>query len=400
MKHSVHFGVVLGLVMSASTFAAPTTDEMWTIIQKQQAEIEQLKSEQKETDKKVEATADAVESTGGGVPKSLEWATKTTLGGYTEHHYNNEQGGGDEVDAHRFVFFLGHKFSDKVRMFSEFELEHSLAGEGKNGEVELEQAYIEWDYAKGHSLLTGLYLIPVGILNETHEPNTFYGVERNGVEKSIIPTTWWETGLMLRGEIAPGFSYDFAMHSGLSAVKQRTEDEVVIDYISIRSGRQKSSEAAANDFAYTGRLKYTAVPGLEVAATLQYQEDVSQAEDTNEASATLFEAHAIYEVGMFAVRALYAQWDVDGAVAAAEGTDEQNGWYIEPSIKPMDNLGLFIRFSEYNTAAGSATSEDNEFIDVGVNYWLTPEVVFKADYQDARNDGASDVFNLGVGWAF
>ncbi len=399
MKQSVQLGAVLGLVMSASTFAAPSTDEMWEIIQKQQAEIERLKGEQEATDKKVEATADAIESSGGGVPKSLEWATKTTIGGYAEHHYNNVQGSSDEVDAHRFVLFLGHKFSDNVRMFSEFELEHSLAGDGKPGEVELEQAYIEWDYAKGHSLVSGLYLIPVGILNETHEPNTFYGVERNGVEKRIIPTTWWETGLMFKGEIAPGFSYNFAMHSGLLAQEDGS--------VSIRSGRQKSAEAVANDFAYTGRLKYTAIPGLELSATLQYQEDVSQAEDTNDASATLLETHAIYEVGMFGLRALYAQWDVDGDVAAAERTDEQKGWYIEPSIKPLENVGVFARWSKYNMAAGdsasaigTSTNEYSEYIDVGVNIWLTPEVVFKADYQDARTEGDSDTFNLGVGWSF
>ena len=101
----------------------------------------------------------------------------------------------DELDLHRFVLFFGHQFTNDVRFFSELEVEHNVAGEGKNGEVEIEQAYIEWDYTDNHALKSGVFLVPVGILNETHEPDTFYGVERNAVEKDIIPSTWWEGGV-------------------------------------------------------------------------------------------------------------------------------------------------------------------------------------------------------------
>jgi len=396
-------GAAVAMASAANNYAVtPTNEELWKIIQQQQDEIKQLKEEQgktaeavEEADKKVEATADAIEESGGSLPKSLEWATTLSIGGYGEHHYNNFQESDDAIDAHRFVLFIGREFTDTVRFFSELELEHSLAGDGKPGEVELEQAYIEWDYAKGHSLVSGLYLIPVGILNETHEPNTFYGVERNLVEKNIIPTTWWETGVMFRGELAPGLSYDFAIHSGL-------ED----GELSIRSGRQKSAQAIANDFAYTGRIKYSGVPGLEIAATIQYQEDITQglademSTGGDESSATLFETHFIYDTGAFALRALYAQWEVDGDFAESLGRDEQLGWYIEPSYRPIEQLGIFVRYSEWDNTAGLMASEANEVIDYGVNFWLTPEVVFKLDYQDASDYNDNDSINLGIGWAF
>ncbi|MFL0811567.1 MAG: DUF4200 domain-containing protein [Agarilytica sp.] len=380
--------------------AAPTNEEMWKIIQQQQAEIERLKTEQKETkedvkeaEQKIEATADAVDSAGGSLPKSLEWATNTKIGGYGELHYNNFETSDDQVDAHRFVVFIGHEFDDNVRFFSELELEHSLAGDDKPGEVELEQAYVEWDYAKGQSLVSGLFLVPVGILNETHEPETFYGVERNLVEKNIIPTTWWETGVMFRGEIAPGLSYDVALHGGLGT-----------EGANIRSGRQKSAKQTANDLAYTARIKYTGVPGLELAATLQLQEDISQGANNvagdDDASATLFQTHVVYEKSIFAVRALYAAWDVDGDIAATAGRDKQEGWYIEPSIKAMEDLGFFIRYSEWDNTAGLSDSEANEVIDYGVNYWLTPEVVFKLDFQDASDYNENDSLNIGLGWSF
>jgi hypothetical protein len=100
--------------------------------------------------------------------------------------------------------------------------------------------------------------MPVGILNETHEPATFYGVERNDVENIIIPSTWWEAGGALNGYYSNGISWDLALTSGLAI--PTTGDNA----FRIRSGRQKVSEAIANDFAYTGRLKYTGVRGLEL----------------------------------------------------------------------------------------------------------------------------------------
>jgi len=390
--------------------AAPTNEELWKIIQEQEAEIEALKKEQGETseslaitEERLNATADAIDQGGasGSLSKSLEWAEKTRIGGYTEHHFNNFQGSdNDEVDAHRFVLYVNHEFNNNVRLFTEFELEHSLAGDGAPGEVELEQAYIEWDFAQNHSLAAGLFLIPVGIINETHEPNTFYGVERNRVEGDIIPTTWWETGVMFSGDLAPGVSYNFAMHSGLNN-----------ENADIRSGRQKSAQATANDFAYTGRIKYTAIPGLELAATLQYQEDLNQSIGES-LPAILTEFHAVYNTGKFGLRALWAQWDIDGDFSEGFinsdgnftedfiGRDQQNGWYIEPSYKILDNVGVFLRYSERNEFAGLNGREDLEVTDIGVNYWLTPGVVFKADYQDDQSSNNNDSFNLGVGWSF
>jgi hypothetical protein len=374
---------------------APTNEELLELIKKQQAEIEELKQEQNKTkkkvdeaDRKIEATADAVENGSGAQSRESLWASKTKIGGYGEHHYNNFEGKSDKIDAHRYVLYFSHDYSDTVRFFSEFELEHSLAGEGKPGEVELEQAYIEWDFAENHSLISGLFLVPVGILNETHEPDTFYGTERNLVENKIIPTTWWETGVMLRGEIAPGLSYDFAIHSGLEHSEAN-----------IRSSRQKSANAVANDLAYTGRIKYTAVPGLELAATYQYQEDMSQGA-LQEASASLIQAHAAYTSGGFGFRALYASWSIDGEEAELLGKDEQEGFYIEPSYKVLENLGLFVRYTSYNNFAGLSGSNDVEAIDYGLNYWLHPNVVFKADFTDYNDEDGDDSLNLGVGWSF
>ena len=416
-KQSLAAAVALSVgLMGVEATAAPSMEEMWEIIQQQQAEIERLKSQQsstesklEETDFKVEATAEAMEQ-GIASTASDRWASKTQLGGYAELHYNNlnnqsDASGAkddvDEIDLHRFVLFVNHQFNEKTRFYSELEVEHSLAGDGKPGEVELEQAFIEHDYAENHRLKAGVFLVPVGILNETHEPDTFYGTERNSVEKNIIPTTWWEAGLGSSGELAPGLSYDVAISSGLG---------LDTDEYKIRDGRQKVAEAMADAFAYTGRIKYTAIPGLELAATVQYQEDmyqnnfVSASGSTEDVDALLYEMHAVYQKGGFGLRALYASWDIDSLINEVEdGADEQTGWYIEPSYRINENWGVFARFSEWDNTAGSSIDTEYQQTDIGINYWLAPTVVLKADYQMQDAPNGSDEFdglNLGVGWSF
>lgn len=404
--------------MTTTQAATPSNEEIWQLLQEMKQELnsvkqqnealkaqnENLKDQVEATEAKAQEASDAAEAVAVASEEAIKTAAakddKTSIGGYGELHYNNleNQGAGedkDEIDFHRFVLFFNHEFNDRLRLFTELELEHALAGEGKEGEVELEQAYIQYDINDKHRANAGLFLLPIGLLNETHEPNTFYGVERNSVESRIIPTTWWEGGLMFSGELAQGFSYDVAATGGLKTSASS-------DY-AIRSGRQKVSEALADDFAYTARLKWTGVPGVELASSIQYQEDITQSTDTNAGSAFLWEAHAAIQKGDFGLRALYATWDLDGDGPKSVGADEQTGWYIEPSYKLNESIGFFTRYSEWDNQAGNSTDSEIEEWTLGVNWWLDPQVVIKADYQDqdAENeDDEFDGFNVGVGYQF
>ncbi|SMM99062.1 FIG01060344: hypothetical protein [uncultured Candidatus Thioglobus sp.] len=352
----------------------------------------------KEQQAQIEAVATQVEST-------TQQGSKTHISGYGELHYNNLKNDTngktkDEIDFHRFVLEFGHDFSDKTRFFSELELEHAIAGEGKKGEIELEQAYIEHDFNESVSGRAGVVLIPVGILNETHEPTAFYGVERNPVEKNIIPATWWAAGIGVSGHSSDGLSYDLLYHEGLE----------VPDSFKIRSGRQKTGKAVAKDFATTARLKYTGIAGLELAATYQHQQDFAQGntfdDDNNTATATvaiggsanLFETHVAYNSGPLTLKALYAKWKLNGNAAKAANKDKQDGYYYEAGYKITPKLGVFARYNEWDNGGDGDTTKKQT--DYGVNYWLEENVVFKADIQTQSGKADDDGFNLGLGYQF
>lgn len=390
-------GVALALTTASALAASnmPSQEEMWRIIQEQQRQIEDLKAGQKETAEKAEAAVEVAEESQKSVSSAASWTEKTQIGGYGEMHYNNLDSK-KEIDFHRFVLYFGHQFTDKLRFFSELELEHAFSGGDADGEVELEQAYIEYDLTPSQHLKGGVFLLPVGILNETHEPPTFYGVERNPVEKNIIPTTWWAGGAMLNGEIVPGWSYNFAVHEGLNTKASK-------DY-AVRNGRQKTSEAQADDGAATARVKWTGIAGVELAATVQYQQDITQGNDSAAGDAWLFETHADIQRGPFGLRALYARWELDGDGPKSVGADEQEGFYIEPSYKITPKWGVFARYNQWDNQAGNGSSSDSEKkqSNAGVNFWPHPDVVLKADIQSQDNKGAKNDngFNLGIGYQF
>jgi Phosphate-selective porin O and P len=434
-NQNIRFYISAVLVNLAFVFSvqaeAPSSEEMWKIIQQQQKLIQQLQEKLENTEQKVEVAEQKVEETAQEVEAAAEaietaqssssgssWADRTSIGGYGELHYNNlsdnnDTVGGDDsldrVDFHRFVLYVGHEFTDSIRMFSEIELEHALAGDGQPGEVELEQAWIEMDINDNHRFRAGLDILPIGIINPLHEPNTFYGVERNRVETEIIPATWWEAGLGFIGEAAPGWNYDIVAHGGLLSPTTGSST------LRPRSGRSKVSNADDQDIAVTGRIRYTKIPGLEVGLSGQYQADMTGTADAFDVDATLFEGHIDYKHSNgFGLRALYARWDIDAPTGIVYTQNNIDGWYVEPAYRfeapgiIPGELGVFTRYAEWDER-GRGNVPDGTYVqfeswNIGMNWWPHHNVVFKFDYQDESGDSRAeairDGFNLGLGFQF
>lgn len=441
MKKALTLGVcALGLLHASPAVAndgMPSREEMWQMIQMQQKQIQELQTLVKRQDQKIVATetkveqntaqvqetaikvektaqkADATEQTVASIdPSSIEpasgnnWWDRTSINGYGELHYNG--GNVDQIDFHRFIIGLNHEFTDDIRLMSELEVEHSVIGDGQAGDVVLEQALIEFDLTDddAHKAQAGVYLLPLGLINEVHEPPTFYGVERNIVETQIIPSTFHEAGVQVLGNLGEsGFSYNAGVHSALSV------DPMSFD---IRGGRNKVANAEATDPAFTGRVRWSGYPGVTVGIGAQHQMDITQdANDNEQVGATLVETHADIRRGGLGLRALYARWDIDSTAAEAMGADEQYGWYVEPSYRfevpfgfddGYGEVGVFARYNEVDENAGSgAVDGETEQIDLGVNYWPIPNVVMKADYNFINGEGQGNDdsrLNLGIGYQF
>ena len=422
----------------------PSLSELWEIVQQQQVEIERLRTELEttrdvastvevqalENSERIEAVGEVLDSPGAFGSASSSWTERTFVGGYGEMLYNDGTSSAStrELDVQRFILYLNHDFNSSLRFVSETEIEHSFISDDDRspGAVELEQAYLEWDYSSDHSVLAGMHLVPIGILNETHEPNTFYGVERNRIESRIIPTTYRVNGVKFAGRLGGGFSYDLGIHEGLFFESGNGGE------LAIRDSRQNGARAEMDAPGYTGRLRYTGMPGLELGLTLHYQSDMTQKGSTrgnigregvldglgnpvDDIDGLLTEAHIAYQSGPWGLRALWAEWDIDSSIGAVAnndssnnglGRDRQYGYYIEPSYRFAPEFGVFARYERTNERAGSgdlaASDSATNRVLAGFNWWLTDNAVLKLDYQfeDDDQDRDLDGFNFGVGWQF
>ena len=176
----------------------------------------------------------------------------TTIGGYGDAFYQrNANQGTSRLDLERFVLFTGHKFTDQISFFSELEVEDAkVTGGQSGGEVSVEQAYLKFNLNANQYIVAGLFLPRIGILNESHLPNTFNGNERNYVETFIIPATWRELGVGFYGTLNNiPVNYSVGLINGLSSGMFEHGTGLV-------DGRFEGRNATGNNLALTAALQY------------------------------------------------------------------------------------------------------------------------------------------------
>ena len=125
-----------------------------------------------------------------------------------------DSGATDQLDFLRAIVYFGYKWNDHWLFNSEIEFEHASTEDG--GEASVEFAYLDYLWKPELNARAGLLLIPMGFVNELHEPTTFLGARRPDVERVIIPTTWRENGFGLFGEAGP-VSYRTYVVNGFEA---------------------------------------------------------------------------------------------------------------------------------------------------------------------------------------
>lgn len=348
---------------------------------------------------------------------------RTTLGGYGEVHYVNPSGPSSpaEVNVKRFVVYLAHTFTDRLSFRSELELEDTkVEGGTAGGEVALEQAYVDYRFSDALTIRWGLVLVPVGIINETHEPPTFNGVDRPAFEQDVIPTTWREIGVGAVGALpfVSGFRYRAYLVNGLVASGFTAAS-------GIRGGRQEGREASFANPSLTGRLEY-AQPGFKVGGSFWFggsaAQDPALGTGSFDNAVALVSTDARYDRGPFSARAVVATMNVGNAAAinqayAADVGSRIEGGYVEGAYNVLaalapttsERLDVFVRHERYDTHASvpPGTSRNPAFArritTLGLTYRPVPNVAFKGDYQLRRNragTGEVEVLSLGIGYWF
>jgi len=358
-------------------------------------------------------------SISGDFQKAADPETRLPVAGYMDFHVNRDSGDSFRPDFHRFVLLFGHSFSNRVKFWSELELERSLVEGGEaSGEVALEQAYLDFLITPRLNFRAGMLLTPVGIVNERHEPPSFNGVERPFVETTIIPTTWRELGFGLTGDLGRGFRYRTYLTSALDASRFNAE-------AGISEGKSSGLDASMRNPATVGRLEFAGVRRLTLGASM-YSGLAGYNSPGLNPRVSIANFDGRYRVGRLEMRGLFAHtWlskagELNQRIRQQTGVNpntasQMRGYYFEPALhvaprRWRHDVIAFTRFERFNTqermpAGYVALPQFNRSAWVtGVTYKPVPDVALKFDYVFNRNQSSVvkplNGVNLGIGWWF
>ena len=340
-----------------------------------------------------------------------------TVGGYGEITYNRATGKNAELDIQRLVLLFGYKFSDKVQFVTEIEFEHVK-------EVFVEQAFLQYTVADNVNLRGGLMLVPMGIVNEYHEPTTFNGVERPSMDGAIIPTTWREIGIGVSGKFdEASLRYQAYIFNGFQSTSSDGSGAITGGNLGgskgLRGGRQKGARSNFNNPNFAAKLDYYGLPGLRLGLSGYFGRTQSPVDvenlDGSEVGISMLGLDARYAYQRFTARGqfIYAALSDTKAYNAATGKDlgsALQGYYLEaaynllPQTKQQQLFG-FVRYEDYDTHASieegitrNLTYDRQEWT-LGLSYKIAPGAVVKADYQFKNNaaDLNTKQLNFGLG---
>lgn len=345
----------------------------------------------------------------------------TVITSYGELNYNHptRRSQDAQADMRRFVLGYQHRFDDKTKVVTELEVEHAVSSATDSGEVEVEQAYVERQIAPTWSLRAGLFLMPVGLLNENHEPTAFYGVERNFVETAIIPSTWREGGVQLVGNFESGLSVQGGLTTSFDLTKwDAASGEGKTSPLG--SIHQELSLAKSHDLAVLGALNWRGIPGLLLGGSL-FTGQATQAQAVDKARITLWDVHARWTPGRWDFSTLYTRGTISNT-AALNSTlvgnptlipESFDGVYVQGAYKVWSRedyaLSPFLRWEQFNTARRYADlgpgltpdgARSERVITLGANFQVAQGIVVKADYQRFGANADLNRVDLGLGWSF
>jgi hypothetical protein len=337
--------------------------------------------------------------TGGLAPSAARIyraaAGEVAIGGYGELTGTRPDGGTNELDLHRIVLYFGYRFDETWLFNSEIEFEHG-------DEVGVEFAYLEGRIAEHLGLRIGHLLVPMGLVNEIHEPTTFPSAERPNVERFVLPSTWHENGAGLTGELG-GFTGRAYVMNGFDA------DGFDLAGNGLRGGRQGGGEAAAENLALVIRVDWEGTAGLLVGASA-FRGDSGQDASGPDFATTIFDVHAQWHWRALRLRGIWASAEVkDAALLPTPAPGEElDGAYLEAGwdLLAGDARGRalipFLRWENFDLSADAPGDTAVTALTAGVAFHPIPQIAFKMDWTDFDDDTGAfpDTLAFTAGFAF
>ena len=343
-----------------------------------------------------------------------------SLGGYGEflyQHFANSKHDGttsgisDQITMMRAVLYTGYKFDENWLLNTELEVENGTT-ENNKGSVSIEFAYLDRLISPAFNARLGLLLLPMGLINELHEPTVYLGTQRPDVETVLIPATWADDGFGFFGDLGQ-VSYKQYFVAGLDASG--------FTDAGIREGRTGGAKTDASHWASVTRLDYTGIAGL-LTGVSAYIGNASAEKPAAKGGGMkvpigIYDFHVDWHhrglqlrtVGVYSTLGKIGDLNNGRNLVGSQSVgDSQRGIYFEGGYDVLAGgtstqaLIPFLRWEYYDTQAsvpqGFVRNDANlvRLLTAGVNYKPIDQIVLKADFRDYFLGDGTGVNQIGV----
>jgi hypothetical protein len=340
---------------------------------------------------------------------------QTHFGGYGEMSYTNPNYGDvPRLSIPLVGLYLDHYFNDKWSFMSEFDVEDVQVSRSVGGTVGFQQAYLDYHPCSLLGWRTGLLLIPMGIINQEHDPTTYFSVERPLFDQQVIPTTWREIGTGIYGNLTDWLNYQLYVTEGLQANGFTMN--------STAGGRQDGSGINGSDASHpaiSGRIAVLPIEGMQIGASLYYEANAFDSIPAGTiGTLIMIVGDARYERGPLHIRAEYGMFDIGpgGSGTYPFPPSHATGGYGEiaynvfsfcPNCK--SELLPFVRYENFTftgpdigtyAAAPAGPMVGHTSVTAGLAFKPLENVIFKADYRMTTVQGEADFNQLSLGGGF
>jgi len=337
---------------------------------------------------------------GGLVAKTHSGFGTVSVGGYADIELENFQNTNSTFDQHRWILNVGAELGERLRFYSEYEIEHGGTDAAGGGEAKVEQAWIDFMIRDEINLRAGALLVPFGRYNLYHDSDLQDLTDRPLMARDIIPTTWTESGAGFYGEFNPvfgnyedlGVGYEFYFVNGLNDGFSDT---------GLRGARGSIETDNNNTKSLVSRMVVSPALGHEIGLS-GYWGDINTQDDDIKGIGVDF-------LSTWGPAEILGEWAFFSAnespVTPAGGTgniaNHFQGAYLQTNYhfwfdflndtflgRTFDNptFTLVGRFdwAQINDDADLATTKDNEEWrwTVGINYRPVESWVLKLEYQN------------------
>lgn len=415
MKKTLYLGLACAALLAAAAPAwAGTVEEL-------QRQVDELNDKVKALAEKNQPPTSTPPASEGSYLKKVWDGTK--IGGYGELDYifrreNGNGKGGNTFDPHRFVLYVNSELADWITLNTELEWEHGGDSSQKNGEIAVEQAFLDFKLVRSVNVKAGIMLVPLGAINLYHEPTNFNSTERPELDRFLIPSTWREMGAGIHGSLGNRVDYQLLVMNGLDGTKFSAAD-------GIRKGRQDIDADNNRNKSITGRLEIRPLTNLYTNLSFYTANSAPSGKSTAYTVIAAFDGK--YSIGDFDIAGEYVHiyQDNPAALGTADIGHNMSGYWVEGAYHVMPrewkkgrlsdaDTVLFVRWSEFDTQAGGALDPakesgrfDRNYLTFGMVFKPITQLAIKADYQiydDHRRPGElpldNDKFQVTLGFVF